>query len=142
MSGEGSGGGGGEDCGVLLLTHGGQGACLLESVSHMLGEAPPQVVALSLVGTERRSEIEQRCHAAAAELRRNNSRVLILTDLYGSTQAGIAEKIAAADKAIACVHGVNLVMLLEAVAMRQLPLKKLQQQVAAAARQSVQRSGG
>lgn len=132
-----------DGCGILLLTHGQQGACLLESVAHMLGETPQEVVALALVGTERRSEIEARARSAAAALRQANAGVLILSDLFGSTQANIAEKIAADDEAsTACVHGVNLVMLLEAVAMRHLPLKALQKQVAAAGRQAICLSAG
>lgn len=129
------------ECGILLLTHGGQGASLLDSVSHMLGEVPKGVLAIGLVGTERRSEIEQRSRSAAAELCRTHGAVLILTDLYGSTQANLAEKIADGEESVACVHGVNLAMLLEAVAMRTLPLKTLQQQVLTAARQSVLGSG-
>lgn len=129
------------ECGILLLTHGRQGESLLESVAHLLGEAPPDVVSVALIGTERRSEIEQRGRAAAADLRQKKCGVLILTDLFGSTQASIAEKIAAADDNIVCVHGVNLVMLLEAVTLRQLPLPALQRRVITAARQAVMRSG-
>lgn len=128
--------------GILLLTHGHQGIGLLESVTHMLGELPPDIITLPLVGTERRSEIENHGRAAADALRQNTAGVLILTDLYGSTQATIADKIAAADAGFVCVHGVNLVMLLEAVAQRHLPLKKLQTVVINAGRQAIQRGGG
>lgn len=129
------------DVGILLMTQGQQGACLLDSVTHMLGESPPNVRVVSLVGTERRSEIETRCRAAAAAVQEKTQVVLILTDLFGSTQANIAEKICANNANIACVHGVNLVMLLEAVAARHLPLKQLQRQVLSAAKQAIRRGG-
>ena len=130
-----------DDIGILLITQGQQGSCLLESVTHMLGAAPPNTMAVSLVGTERRSEIEARCRAAVTMMQEKSQSVLILTDLFGSTQAAIAEKVSANNVNIACVHGVNLVMLLEAVATRYLPLRQLQRQVMQAAKQAIRRDG-
>lgn len=124
-------------CGILLLTHGKQGESLLEAAEHLLGECPPQVAAINLLGSERRGEIEQRARLAAERLLIDADGVLLLSDLFGSTQAVVAAKIAAEKKNIACAHGVNLAMLLEALGMRHLPLAELKKQVAAAGRRAV-----
>lgn len=124
-------------CAVLLMTHGAQGESLLQTAAHMLGEYPPQVAAVNLQGGERRVDIERRAREAAAKLLDGAEALLVLSDLFGSTQAVIAQKVAAENKTIACVHGVNLAMVLEAVAMRNLPLAQLKKQVAAAGRRAV-----
>ena len=85
-------------CGILLLTHGKQGESLLEAAEHLLGECPPQVAAINLLGSERRGEIEQRARLAAERLLIDADGVLLLSDLFGSTQAVVAAKIAAGKK--------------------------------------------
>lgn len=137
-----SAGEGGGEVGVLVVTHGRLGACLLESAAHLLGEKPAHAVALGWVGTERRRELENDCRAAVVELVRRTGGVVVLTDLFGSTQAAVVEKICGEEEAAVCVHGVNLAMVLEALAQRHLPLKKLQAAAAAAAKQCVRRGGG
>ena len=125
------------DCGIVLMTHGRQGESLFESVSHLLGETPQNVIAVAFVGTERRSEMEKHGQDAVSRLHNNCGSVLILTDLFGSTQANVAEKLAASDRQIACLHGVNLVMLLEAISMRGLPLMELKRCAAGAGKRAI-----
>ncbi len=115
--------------GILLLTRGRHGDSLLESAAHILGEWPPKVFAVSLLGTERRGEIEERVLEAAANLKKGAAGVLILCDLFGSTQANIAAAAAKNDPALACASGLNLAMLLEAVGRRGLPLAQMRKYV-------------
>lgn len=123
--------------GIILLTHGRQGEGLLESVTHMLGEEAAHLVVVSLLGTERRSDIEQQVRRTVAELQQATTGILFLTDLYGSTQATIAERVAASGEAMMCAHGVNLAMLLEAVVLRDLPLAELHEKALSAGKKSV-----
>lgn len=123
--------------GVLLLTRGRQGDCLLESAAHILGEWPAKVFAISLLGTERRGEIEDQVREAAANLKKNTGGVLILCDLFGSTQANVAAAVAKADDALCCAFGLNLAMLLEAINRRNLPLCEMRKRVIEAARAAV-----
>ena len=124
-------------CGVLILTHGKQGEALLESVAHMLGAAVENAVAVSLFGVERRGEIERRCAEAVQSLQREVGEVLILSDLFGSTQAHMAGNLSSGSAKLLCVHGVNLAMVLEAVTMRHLPLAQLQKRVVEIGRKAI-----
>ena len=128
--------------GLLLLTQGRQGECLLESAAHILGEWPKKTLAVCLLGTERRGEIEARIKAAAEELSVNTGGVLILCDLFGSTQSNIAAKICADKKNAVRVAGLNLAMLLEAISMRHRALQEAQQRSANAGKDSIVENDG
>ncbi|MGI9338189.1 MAG: PTS sugar transporter subunit IIA [Gammaproteobacteria bacterium] len=123
--------------GILLLTRGRQGDCLLESAAHILGEWPAKVFAISLLGTERRGEIEEQVREAAENLKQNTGGVLILCDLFGSTQANVAAVVGKSDNAVCCAFGLNLAMLLEAVNRRHLPLDEMRKRTTEAARAAV-----
>ena len=128
--------------GLLLLTQGRQGECLLESAAHILGEWPKKTLSVCLLGTERRGEIEARVKAAVEELSVNTGGVLILCDLYGSTQSNIAARICADKKNAVRVAGLNLAMLLEAISMRHRPLQEAQQRSANAGKDSIVENDG
>ena len=123
--------------GILLLTRGRQGDCLLESAAHILGEWPVKVFAVSLLGTERRGEIEERLRESAVNLKNNTGGVLILCDLFGSTQANVATAFCKGDDSVCCVFGLNLAMLLEAVNRRELPLCQMRRLCAETARAGI-----
>lgn len=123
--------------GILLLTRGRQGDCLLESAAHILGEWPNKVFAISLLGTERRGEIEEQVREAAANLNKNTGGVLILCDLFGSTQANVAAALTKGDDSVCCAFGLNLAMLLEAINRRNLPLDDMRKRTTDAARAAV-----
>ena len=130
------------EVGIVLLTQGRQGDCLLASAAHIFGEWPPNVSAVSLLGTERRSDIEEQLREAAGAMPKKNG-VLIMCDLFGSTQANVAAAFSGARGGkVACVSGLNLAMLLEAVNRRHLPLADMRREVIAAGRSAVAGGGG
>ena len=126
-----------QNAGILLLTRGRHGDYVLESAAHILGEWPAKVFAVSLLGTERRGEIEEQVREAVDNLKRGTSGVLILCDLFGSTQANVAAAVGKGDDCVDCVSGLNLAMLLEAVNRRHLPLPEMRKHVAEVSRAAI-----
>ena len=120
---------------IVLLTQRQHGESLLAAAAHFIGEMPPDIVAISLLGNESRTEIQSRLHAAVNDFAARDT--LILCDLFGSTHAAIADHMAQHHKNIACICGLNLAMLLEAHTARTRPLKQAAAQVAKAGRQAV-----
>ena len=109
--------------GVLLLTQGNQGESLLGSAAHILGEWPEHTQAICLLGTERRGAIEANVKKALSDVTVDDG-VLVLCDLFGSTQFNVTAKLCATNNAC-LVAGVNLAMLLEAINMRHLPIDEV-----------------
>lgn len=103
--------------GILILSHGGFGECLIQAAAHMLGDKPQRLRAL---GFTRQVDLEllgTLAHEALAEVD-DGTGVLILTDMYGATPANLAARLAIAGK-IEVLAGVNMPMLLRALTYRQ-----------------------
>lgn len=120
---------------IILLTQRQHGESLLEAAAHFTGDAPDDMIAVSLLGNESRAEIEKRLNCALEKCAGRG--VLVLCDLFGCTHASIACDRARREKHVACICGLNLAMLMEAQTARLRPLKQAAAQVTKAAQQAV-----
>lgn len=119
---------------VILLTQKRHGDSLIEAVAHFTGELPPNTATIALLGNESQGEIESCLQNAVDECAGG---ALILCDLFGSTHAAIAVRIARNNKKLACICGLNLAMLMETCVVCNLPLKTAAARVAKAGREAV-----
>ncbi len=94
--------------GLLIVTHGGIGAALLETATTMLQSCPLRTEVLGIAQDSEPSEVVCRARRTAAALDEGQG-VLVLTDMYGSTPSNIAG--ALAGEQVRVIAGVNLPML-------------------------------
>ncbi len=96
--------------GLLIITHGGIGAQMLETATQMLGTCPLQTASLQV---NLRCDPDEILTQAQAQLQRldQGQGVLVLTDAYGSTPSNIANRLRQNDR-VSVVAGVNLPMLI------------------------------
>jgi PTS system mannose-specific IIA component len=75
--------------GLLLITHNGIGAALLETAAAMLGRCPLRAEVLSVSADTPRERLEDQARALCDQLDEGDG-VLVLSDLFGSTPANVA----------------------------------------------------
>lgn len=96
--------------GLLLVTHGKLGHLMLETMTDMLGELPLKTDVLE-VRRVQATDVLLRQGLRMIERLDEGQGVLVLTDVYGSTPANIADKLIANAQRTLVVAGVNLPML-------------------------------
>lgn len=96
---------------------------MLHTATSMLGQAPEACVAIACSQRDDPDEVLAIARATANQLDQGEG-VLILTDIYGSTPANIALRVATAPQT-RVVAGVNLPMLIRILNYRRLPLSEL-----------------
>lgn len=99
--------------GILLVTHNGLGACLVDCVKHVLGEVPKNLKVLSVWAPDDPQLMLVEGEAMIKELD-GGSGVLILADVFGATPSNIGRRLCHVER-VAGVAGVNLPMLLRVV---------------------------
>lgn len=101
--------------GILVVTHGNLGSELIKSAAMIIG-MHQELDCLGLYQNDSVSALQQAIKEKVASLDQGQG-VLILTDIFGgSTSNSVA--LALRDRNYACVTGVNLPMLIEAVLCR------------------------
>ena len=106
--------------GVLLIAHGTLGEALLANAAHVLGHTQPHAAALNIAPGDRTDDrLAEARHLVAAL--NDGDGVLVLTDIFGATPANIAGCLLNSEK-VEGIAGVNLPMLVKALAYRHLPL--------------------
>jgi PTS system ascorbate-specific IIA component len=108
--------------GLLIITHNTIGSALLETATKMLGACPLRAETLEITEDMERDLLLGQARAMAAGLDSGEG-VLVLTDLYGSTPANIAN--ALAGEGVRVLAGVNLPMLVRVLNYAALPLPEL-----------------
>lgn len=108
--------------GILLLTHNGLGASLLDCVRHVTGSVPAHVKSLSVMADDDPPQKEEEARVLLRQLDTGDG-VLIFTDIYGATPSNIALRLCQPGQ-IEGVAGVNLPMLLRVICGGDLPLKE------------------
>ncbi len=121
--------------GLLLITHAGIGAELLEAATRMLGSCPLRAKALAVQNGDDPALMGSRARACMHELEAGDG-VLVLTDLFGSTPANIASGLRDAGHT-RILSGVNLPMLVRVLNYPQLPLDALVDKALSGARDGV-----
>lgn len=122
--------------GILLITHSGVGATLLNVATQLLRQLPLKAEAFEVPFD---SDIDALLPAASAALRRvdEGAGVLLLTDLYGASPSNLAAKLARLGTPVRRVSALNLPMLLRVMNYADLDLDELPAIAAAGARNGV-----
>ncbi len=122
--------------GILLITHTGIGAALLDVATQLLRQLPLKAEAFEVPFD---SDIDALLPIASAALRRvdGGAGVLVLTDLYGASPSNLAAKLSRIGTPMRRVSAVNLPMLLRVMNYADLDLDELPAIAAAGARNGV-----
>ena len=121
--------------GILLITHGTFGESLIQNVCHVLNKRPLQIGQL---GVSAQDDPLDALPLARDMLKMVDSGdgVLILTDIYGATPSNLAMKLLEPGR-VEGVAGVNLPMLLRAIAYREKDMETLVTRTVAGGRDGV-----
>jgi PTS system ascorbate-specific IIA component len=106
--------------GILIITHGTLGECLIHCASHMLNKRPPRVMHLGMSGEDDPLLVLPQARTLVTELDAGQG-VLILTDMYGGSPSNMAAQLVVPGQ-IEAVAGVNLPMLIRSLTYRDNPL--------------------
>lgn len=110
---------------ILLITHNDIGAALLATAKATLNEFPCEIRAMSIQQNTNTDIASTQIQSILAALDDGNG-VLILTDMFGSTPANLAnEALTTHANAIKLISGLNLPMLIRAINYSHLPLANL-----------------
>ncbi|HEY4370907.1 MAG TPA: PTS fructose transporter subunit IIA [Burkholderiales bacterium] len=110
--------------GFLLITHDELGAAMLATAAHVLGRTPENVRVLKVRAGDVQAEVLQKARALVAELEHDDG-LMIFVDMYGATPSNVACKLLSGGGKVEAFAGVNLPMLVKAVAYRHLPFDQV-----------------
>ena len=106
--------------GVLLITHGATGAALLAAAAHVLGAPPANVRAIAVEPSDDAAAVLGVALSDIAAID-DGAGVIVFSDIYGATPSNIGARLLEPGH-VEGVAGVNLPMLVRALAYRALPL--------------------
>ena len=123
-------------CGILLVTHPGVGAPLLDVATRLLRQLPLKAEAFEVPFD---ADLDALLPQASAALRRveGEDGVLLLTDLFGASPSNLAGRLARLGTPARRVAALSLPMLLRVMNYSELPLDELPAIAAAGARNGV-----
>ena len=109
--------------GIFLLTHATYGESLIQCACHVLNKRPPQIVQLGMAAQD--DPLDALPLAREMLTLVNSGRgAVILTDIYGATPSNLAMKLLEPGR-VEGIAGVNLPMLLRAIAYRDKDMETL-----------------
>jgi PTS system ascorbate-specific IIA component len=126
--------------GLLLITHNRIGAELLETATRMLGRCPLAALALPVTVHDDPDLLREEARRCAERLD-DGEGVLVLTDLFGSTPANIANALKARER-VQVLAGVNLPMLVRVLNYPELELAALAEKALSGGNDGVMRCPG
>jgi len=109
--------------GILLITHGELGKSLIECATHILGDKPASLEALTIENDCAHEKMFSNISEKIKVLDQGKG-VLILTDIFGATPCNIITKIIQPGK-VDAIAGVNLSMLIRSINYRHEPFDTL-----------------
>lgn len=109
--------------GILLITHGSLGACLLECAAHVMGGTPEHVAALAVRPNDDPGILLGQARKLAISLDQGKG-VLVMSDMFGATPSNIARRLLEPGK-VEGLAGANLPMLVRALTYRNEPLNQV-----------------
>ncbi len=120
-------------CGILLVTHPGVGASLLDVATHLLRQLPLKTEAFEVPFD---SNLEDLLPSASAAMRRVDAGegVLVLTDLYGASPSNLAAQLSRLGTPVRRVSALSLPMLLRVMNYSEQGLDQLPATAAAGTR--------
>jgi len=126
--------------GLLLITHNRIGAELLETATRMLGRCPLAALSLPVTVHDDPDLLREEARRCAERLD-DGQGVLVLTDLFGSTPANIANALKARE-GVQVLAGVNLPMLVRVLNYPELELAALAEKALSGGNDGVMRCPG
>jgi PTS system ascorbate-specific IIA component len=109
--------------GILLITHGNLGACLIECATHVMGRRPDHVIALAVRPNDDPGIILEQAKTLVAQLEQGQG-ILVISDMFGATPSNIARRLLEPGK-VEGLAGANLPMLIRALTYRNEPLAQV-----------------
>lgn len=109
--------------GILLITHGGLGESLIQTVSHVLNRQPSRLKQMGLTAQDDPLQLLPHARKLVAELD-DGSGVLVFTDIYGASPSNLSAKLVIPGR-VEAVAGVNLPMLIRALTYQDKPLEMM-----------------
>jgi mannose PTS system EIIA component len=106
--------------GILIVAHGAFGESLIATATHVLGQRPPKLEALSVGAGEEPQATLARARDAARDLDEGDG-VLLITDICGATPCNVVSQLIET-KRVEVVTGASMPMLLRALTYRREPL--------------------
>ncbi|MCL4184135.1 MAG: hypothetical protein KJ011_11895 [Burkholderiaceae bacterium] len=126
--------------GIMVVSHEPLGTALIHCTRHIYGRLPAQLAALDVIPDE---DPEAAVRAGRELLARINdgSGAVVLTDVYGATPSRVAMQLAVRGR-VRVLAGVNLPMLLKAIAYRTRPVDELSAMLIEGARGAIRIADG
>lgn len=115
--------------GILIIAHAPLASALREFARHVYGEVPDRLVALDVMAHEDSKLTLDRAIEAASSIKSDKG-LLVLTDIMGATPANVASRLAHKPEfegQVKVIAGVNLPMLMRAIAYRAEPIESAMQ---------------
>ena len=109
--------------GLFLLTHATYGESLIQCACHVLNKRPPQIVQLGMAAQDDPLDALPLAREML-KLVDSGRGAVILTDIYGATPSNLAMKLLEPGR-VEGIAGVNLPMLLRAIAYRDKDMETL-----------------
>ena len=110
--------------GFLLITHDELGDALLATAAHVLGQAPVNVRTLKVRAGDAQGRVLEQARALVATLDHADG-LIVFVDMYGATPSNVACKLLNDGGKVEAFAGVNLPMLVKALAYRNLPFEQV-----------------
>lgn len=108
--------------GFLIIAHGDLGESLIHCANHVMGAPPPLLGQLGVTVQDDPLTLLPKAQAMVQEMFDNGSDgVLVFSDIFGATPCNIASKLMEPGR-VEIMSGVNLPMLVRALAYRKEPL--------------------
>jgi len=121
--------------GIFLLTHATYGESLIQCACHVLNKRPPQIVQLGMAAQDDPLDALPLARDML-KLVDSGEGALVLTDIYGATPSNLAMKLLEPGR-VEGIAGVNLPMLLRAIAYRDKDMDTLLTRAVAGGRDGV-----
>ena len=121
--------------GILLITHGSMGECLVQNVCHILNRRPPLFAQLGISAQDDPLDILPTARTLVGQVDEGDG-VLIMTDILGATPSNLTLKLLDPGH-IEGVAGVSLPMILRALTYRKNEMKTLVKKAVSGGRDGV-----
>ncbi|MBS1190024.1 MAG: system fructose subfamily component [Rhodocyclaceae bacterium] len=121
--------------GILLITHGSYGEALVQNACHVLNKRPPLLNQLGVAAQDDPLDLMPLAREMV-KLVDGGDGVLVMTDIFGATPANLAMKLLEPGR-IEGVAGINLPMLLRALAYRERGMETMLTKAISGARDGV-----
>jgi PTS system ascorbate-specific IIA component len=108
--------------GVMVISHEPLGTALINCTRHIYGRLPPQLAALDVIPDEDPAEAIQASKDLLSRIN-DGTGVIVFTDVFGATPSRIAAALAQPQRVVV-IAGVNLPVLVKALANRRMPLEE------------------